>query len=239
MARTVLITGGGTGIGRAVATRFVAAGESVVITGRRTDILQKTAAELGVTAIRCDHTDPADLTALANALPSTVDVVVNNAGGNTDFAAADPTNLAEFAEQWRANLDANLLSAALTTRALDDRLAPGGAIVHIGSIAADKGAGSYGAAKAGLASWNIGLARELGSRDITTNVLAAGYVQETEFFRDRLTDRRRETLIADTSVKRPGTVDDIAETVYFLASAGARHITGQVLNVNGGAWPSR
>jgi 3-oxoacyl-[acyl-carrier protein] reductase len=168
-----------------------------------------------------------------------VDVLVNNAGSNTDFASPDPTNLAEFADQWRANLDANLLSAALTTQALNERLAPGGAIVHIGSIAADKGAGSYGAAKAGLASWNIGLARELGGRDITTNVVAAGYIQETEFFRDTLTDRRRETLISDTSVKRPGTATDIAETIYFLASPGARHITGQMLNVNGGAWPSR
>jgi NAD(P)-dependent dehydrogenase (short-subunit alcohol dehydrogenase family) len=239
MARTVLVTGGGTGIGRAVAARFVAAGDSVVITGRRTEVLEKAAAELGATAIRCDHTDPDDLTALVTAIPSTVDVLVNNAGGNTDFAFGDPGSLAEFAEQWRTNLDANLLSAALTTQALDERLASGGAIVHIGSIAADKGAGSYGAAKAGLASWNVGLARELGPRDITTNVVAAGYIQETEFFRDRLTDRRRETLISDTSVKRPGTVDDIAETIYFLASAGARHITGQTINVNGGAWPSR
>lgn len=241
MARTVLVTGGGTGIGRAVAARFVAAGESVVITGRRTDVLQKAAAELGdvVTAVRCDHTSPDELAALVDALPSTVDVLVNNAGGNTDFAATDPTNLTEFAESWRTNLDANLVSAALTTHALDALLAPGGAVVHIGSIAADKGAGSYGAAKAGLASWNVGLARDLGARDITTNVVAAGYIQETEFFRDRLTDTRRETLISDTAVKRPGTVTDIAETVYFLASPGARHITGQVLNVNGGAWPSR
>jgi 3-oxoacyl-[acyl-carrier protein] reductase len=239
MARTVLVTGGGTGIGRAVAARFVAAGDSVVISGRRTEVLQKAAAELGATAIRCDHTDPDDLTALVTAIPSTVDVLVNNAGGNTDFAFGDPGSLAEFAEQWRTNLDANLLSAALTTQALDERLASGGAIVHIGSIAADKGAGSYGAAKAGLASWNVGLARELGPRDITTNVVAAGYIQETEFFRDRLTDRRRETLISDTSVKRPGTVDDIAQTIYFLSSAGARHITGQTINVNGGAWPSR
>lgn len=241
MARTVLITGGGTGIGRAVAARFVAAGESVVITGRRTEVLDKAAAELGavVTAVRCDHTSPDEVAALVDALPSTVDVLVNNAGGNTDFAAAEPGNLAEFAEQWRANLDANLLSAVLTTHALDDRLASGGALVHIGSIAADKGAGSYGAAKAGLASWNIDLAREVGPRDITSNVVAAGYIEETGFFRGRLTDRRRETLIADTSVKRPGTVADIAETVYFLASPGARHITGQALNVNGGAWPSR
>jgi 3-oxoacyl-[acyl-carrier protein] reductase len=111
--------------------------------------------------------------------------------------------------------------------------------VHIGSIAADKGAGAYGAAKAGLASWNVGLAAELGPRGLTANVVAAGYVEATEFFRDRLTDARRTRLIADTDTGRPGTVEDIAGTVHFLASSAARQITGQVLNVNGGAWSTR
>jgi 3-oxoacyl-[acyl-carrier protein] reductase len=239
MARTVLVTGGGTGIGAAVAARFARDGDDVYLTGRRPDVLKQTASAIDATPITCDHTDPGRVTALLDQLPSQVDVLVNNAGGNTDFDTPASGDLAAYAAAWRANLDANLLSAALTTRALTDRLAAGGAVVHIGSIAADKGAGAYGAAKAGLASWNVGLAAELGPRDVTANVVAAGYVEATEFFRDRLTDARRARLIADTSTGRAGTVADIAGTVHFLASPDARQITGQVLNVNGGAWPTR
>jgi 3-oxoacyl-[acyl-carrier protein] reductase len=125
------------------------------------------------------------------------------------------------------------------TTAVQDRLATGGTVINLGSIAADKGAGAYGAAKAGLASWNVGLAAELGPRGATANVVAPGYIAGTEFFRDALTDQRREALIAATSTGRPGTPDDIAEVVHFLASPAARQITGQVIAVNGGARPTR
>ena len=241
MTRTVLITGGGTGIGLAVAREFAASRDSVVITGRRLDPLRRAAAELGgsVRAIGCDHTDPGQLETLLQTLPERLDVLVNNAGGNTDFDTSAPETLADFARRWRTNLDANLLSAALTSYAVADRIAPGGSVVHIGSIAADKGAGAYGAAKAGLASWNIDLARDLGARGITANVVSAGYIEDTEFFRGRLTDERKKRLVSDTDTGRPGTVEDIAASVVFLASPGARHITGQTLNVNGGAYPSR
>lgn len=125
------------------------------------------------------------------------------------------------------------------TTAVQDRLTTGGTVINIGSIAADKGAGAYGAAKAGLASWNVGLAAELGPRGATANVVAPGYIAGTEFFRDALTDQRREALIAATSTGRPGTPDDIAEAVHFLASPAARQITGQVIAVNGGARTTR
>ncbi|GGX03926.1 SDR family NAD(P)-dependent oxidoreductase [Streptomyces noursei] len=240
MARTILITGGGTGIGRALAEHFAAHGDRVVITGRRPGPLKDAADALtGVTAEVCDHTDPAALHRLAAELPERLDVLVNNAGGQTDFDADGATDLASYARDFRANLDANLLSAALTTRAVDDRLAAGGAVIHIGSIAADQGSGSYGAAKAGLASWNVDLARTLGPRGITANVVSPGYIAGTEFFRDQLADARRERLIAATATGRPGALDDITGAVAFLASPAARHITGQVLNVNGGAHPTR
>jgi 3-oxoacyl-[acyl-carrier protein] reductase len=239
MTRTVLVTGGGTGIGAACAARFARDGDTVYITGRRPDVLADTAAALGATPVTCDHTDPDQIVALLAELPAGIDVLVNNAGGNTDFTTDPATDLAGYAAAWRANLDANLIGAALTTRALRDRLVAGGAVVHIGSIAADKGAGAYGAAKAGLASWNIGLAAELGPRGITANVVSAGYIEATEFFRDRLTDARRAQLIADTNTGRAGTVEDIAGAVHFLASPDARQVTGQLLNVNGGARPTR
>ncbi|WP_242909748.1 SDR family NAD(P)-dependent oxidoreductase [Actinomadura terrae] len=239
MTRSILVTGGGTGIGRAIARRFAERQETVIITGRRPAPLKEAADELGVRALVCDHTDPEALTGALAELPDKIEVLVNNAGGNTDFDADGRSDLAAYARDFRANLDANLVSAALTTRALDERLAAGGAVVHIGSIAADQGAGSYGAAKAGLASWNLDLAGELGARGITANVVSPGYVADTEFFRDRLPDERRAELVSSTATGRAASPDDIAEAVIFLASPAARHITGQVLNVNGGAYRTR
>ncbi|POX38088.1 3-oxoacyl-ACP reductase [Streptomyces sp. Ru73] len=239
MPRNVLVTGGGTGIGRAIARHFAEQGDTVVITGRRGGPLKEAADALGARPVVCDHTDPEALTRLLTELPGTVDVLVNNAGGNTDFDTGAASDLAAYAHAFRANLDANLVSAALTTKALEERLTEGGAVVHIGSIAGARGPGAYGAAKAGLATWNISLADELGARGITTNVVAPGYIADTEFFRDRLTGERRAELVAETAVGRAGSPEDVAGTVAFLASPAARHITGQVLHVNGGAYRTR
>lgn len=242
MSRTILVTGGATGIGLAVARRFAAQGDAVTVTGRRPAPLEKAAEETGARAVVCDHTDPAALDRLLAELPASVDVLVNNAGGNTDLDAAPDGSLASYAAAFRANLDANLLTAALTTKAVEDRLAPGGAVVHIGSIAAARGAGSlgaYGAAKAGLGTWNLDLADVLGPRGITANVVSPGYVEDTGFFRGRLSDERRAGLVDATATGRAGRPDDIAAAVVFLASEGARHITGQVLEVNGGAYKTR
>lgn len=241
MERNVVVTGGGTGIGRAVAASFAADGDTVVILGRRPEALHRAVAELGpaVRAVVCDATDPTQVESLRAQLPTTVDVLVNSAGGNTDLDRPRTDDLASLAASWRANLEANLVSAVLITTVAADRLTQGGAVISIGSIAADKGAGAYGAAKAGLASWNIDLAGELGPRGVTANVVSCGYIADTEFFRDQLTDQRRDALIAATCTGRPGTPDDVAGAVAFLASSAARQITGQVLAVNGGARTSR
>ncbi|WP_028925972.1 SDR family NAD(P)-dependent oxidoreductase [Pseudonocardia acaciae] len=239
MPRHVLVTGGATGIGRACAARFAKAGDQVWITGRRAEALEATAAELGAHAVVCDGSDPDQLARLREALPARIDVLVNNAGGNTDFDGEPGEGLHALAAAWRANLEANLLTAVLTTAAVRDRLADGGAVVSVGSIAADHGNGSYGPAKAALASWNVGLAGELGGAGVTANVVSPGYIADTEFFRDKLTDARRTTLIEATNTGRAGTPEDIAGTVAYLASPDARHVTGQVLAVNGGAHPSR
>ncbi|CAM4180992.1 SDR family oxidoreductase [Nocardia ninae] len=239
MARNIVVTGGATGIGRAIAHTFAAAGDAVMITGRRAEPLHATATELGATAYVCDATDPAQIETLVDQLPREIHVLVNNAGGNTDFDLNAPTDLRSLAAAWRANLDANLISAVLMTSALRDRLTNPGAVVNIGSIAADKGAGAYGAAKAGLASWNTQLSAELGPLGITANVVSPGYISDTEFFRDKLTDERRASLIAATHTRRPGIPDDIAAAVHYLASPAARQVTGQVLAVNGGERTTR
>jgi 3-oxoacyl-[acyl-carrier protein] reductase len=241
MPPTVIVTGGGTGIGRAVAARFAADDAEVIITGRRAEVLTEAADRIegSVRAVQLDCTDPRAVQQFADREITRTTVLVNNAGGNTDFDRSTPEDLHQLAAAWRRNLESNLLSAVLMTEALLPTMTEGASIVSIGSIAADKGAGSYGAAKAGLASWNIDLARRVGTRGITANVVSPGYIADTEFFRDALTDDRKAGLIESAMTKRAGDPTDIAETVAFLASAAARQITAQTLAVNGGEWPTR
>jgi NAD(P)-dependent dehydrogenase (short-subunit alcohol dehydrogenase family) len=240
--RNVVVTGGGTGIGRAVAATFAKLGDAVVITGRRADVLARTAADLGagVRAVAFDASDPGQVQAALAELPATVHVLVHSAGGNTSIGAPEPATLAETAAAWRANLDANVISAVLVTTALRPRLAPGGTVINISSIAAHRGgASSYGAAKAAVEAWNLTLAEDLGRDQITANVIAPGFIDDTEFFRGRMSDERRATLIEQTANGRAGVPDDIAAAAAFLASPGASHITSQVLHVNGGARSGR
>ena len=247
MNRIVLVTGGGNGLGRAVAARFLAGGDTVFITGRNAGRVADTAAEIGAKPIPADASDPAQVARMAAELGDDLDVLVNMAGGNTDFTAADPagpaggpiSELERVAAAWRANLDANLLSAVLTTTAVLGRLRAGGSIINVGSIGAEYASTSYGAAKAALAAWTAGLSAEVGGQGLTANVISPGYIAETDFFRGRLTEERKARLIAATHDGRAGQPGDIAETAYFLASAGARHITGQTLHVNGGAHTTR
>jgi 3-oxoacyl-[acyl-carrier protein] reductase len=236
--RHVVVTGGGTGIGRAIAAAFARDGDLVVITGRRPEPLAAAAAELGdgVRAVAFDASDPLQIERALADLPPSVDVLVNSAGGNTDIGAPTAAGLTELATAWRANLEANVLTAVLMTTALRSRLASGGAVISFSSIAAHRaGAGSYSAAKAAVEAWNLTLAADVGAAGITANVIAPGFIDGTEFFRGGMTESRRSALVAQTATGRAGTADDVAATVRFLASPAASHITGQTIHVNGGA----
>lgn len=238
MTRTVVVTGGTSGIGRAIARRFALDQAEVFVTGRHADTVELTAEELGVHGVVCDATDPARVASLAGRLGK-LDVLVNAAGGLPEAASGDVASLDALLAQWHASLAQNLLTAVLTTAAVQDRLTSGSSVISIGSIGAERRGGSYGAAKAALAAWNASRSAELGPKGVTCNVISAGYIAGTNFFRGRLSDERHRALVEETHDKRPGAVDDIAETACFLASPGARHITGQTIHVNGGAFTTR
>jgi len=249
MKRTVVVSGGGTGIGRAVARSFVLSGDAVVIVGRRPSVVRETAARLNAEAERAqtmgraeplpgDLEEPDQVAGLADAIRlqygGVVDVLVNNAGGIDRRPAR---TLAEIADSWLRDFRSNVLTAVLLTEALSPVLRrPGGRIINMSSIAALRGgAGSYSAAKAALVGWTFDLAQSLGQEGVTANVVAPGYIAGTEFFGDTMTPERHQRLVARTLVGRAGTAEDVAATVHFLASEGASYITGQVVQVNGGA----
>lgn len=242
MARNIVISGGGTGIGLAAARVFAADGDRVLLLGRRREVLER-AGVPGAVWQAADLTDPADVRRVARRVADeigTVDVLVHSAGGNAalapDAEAGDP--LDAVARTWTGNFRQNTLSAVLLTEALKDRLAdPGGRVLFLSSIAAHRGSGtgSYAAAKAALHPYAHDLARQLGPRGVTVNVVAPGYVEDTEFFGGPVEEERRARLVAETSTGRAGTPGDVAATLHWLASPAAGHITSQIIQVNGGA----
>ncbi|MFF4310177.1 SDR family NAD(P)-dependent oxidoreductase [Streptomyces sp. NPDC001507] len=242
MARNIVISGGGTGIGLAAARVFAGDGDRVLLLGRRREVLEK-ARVPGAEVYAADLAEPEQVRAVARFVAEefgTVDVLVHSAGGNAAFApnaeAGDP--LDAVARVWSGNFRQNTLTAVLLTEALKDRLAdPGGRVLFISSIAAFRGSGSgsYAASKAALHPYAHDLARQLGPRGVTVNVVAPGYIEDTDFFGGPVAEERREQLVAETSTGRAGTPGDVAATLHWLASPAAGHVTSQVIQVNGGA----
>ena len=237
--RQVIVSGGGTGIGRATATAFAKLGDRVTILGRRPEVLDEAAAAINeqfgserVSAQAVDLTEPGSVAQLR--LPEPVDVLVNNAGGAYH---GDDQGLDGLAASLRSDIAQNLLTAQLLTRAVEPLLRrPGGRVVNVSSIAALRGGGqTYGAAKAAIIGWSYALAGSLGEDGITVNVVAPGFVDDTEFFAGSMTDERRSRLVAAAPLGRAGMPADVAAAIVFFASAGAGFVTGQVLQINGGA----
>ena len=229
MGRSVLVTGGNRGIGRAIAEAFRAGGDDVAITYRSGEPPE------GFLAVRCDITDPEAVDAAFAEIEEKqgpVEVLVANAG-----ITRDTLLLRMSEEDWSAVLDTNLTGTFRVTK----RAAKGmlrlrrGRIILISSVVGLLGSAgqvNYAASKAGLVGMARSLARELGSRGITTNVVAPGFV-ETDMT-EELPEEKKAEYKAQIPLQRYATTDEVASTVQWLASEGAAYVTGAVIPVDGG-----
>ncbi|HEX6349745.1 MAG TPA: 3-oxoacyl-ACP reductase FabG [Candidatus Dormibacteraeota bacterium] len=231
--KTALVTGGGKGIGKAISTALAGMGARVIVNYRGdAAAAEATAGEVGGEAVQCDVSDGAAVAAMVKSLGQ-VDVLVNNAG-----AVRDNLLLRMKEEDWRHVLDTDLTSAFHTTKAvlMGMMRARWGRIVNISSvvgITGNAGQANYAAAKAGLIAFTKSMAKEVGSRSITVNAVAPGYVR-TELTSSSMTEEMMQAVVEATPLKREGTVEDIAAAVAFLCSQRAGFITGHTLVVDGG-----
>jgi 3-oxoacyl-[acyl-carrier protein] reductase len=233
--KVALVTGGGKGIGKAISQALAGLGARVVVNYRSDKVAaEETAAALvGGTAHQADVGDPAQVEAMVKAI-GRVDILVNNAG-----AVRDKLLIQMAPADWEELIRTDLMSAFATTKAAlmsGMMRARWGRIVNISSIiglTGNAGQTNYAAAKAGLIGFTKSVAREYGSRNITCNAVAPGYVR-TELTSASLTDSMVAELLKMSPIKREGTAEDIAGLVAFLCSERAGFITGQVIAVDGG-----
>ncbi len=229
MSRSVLVTGGNRGIGRAIAEAFLAQGDKVAVTTRNGG------APEGALDVRCDITDQAAVDAAFAQIEEAhgpVEILVANAGVTKDTLV-----LRMSEDDWSSVIDTNLTGSFRVVK----RAAKGmlklrrGRIIFISSVVGLLGSAgqvNYAASKAGLVGMARSLARELGSRSITANVVAPGFV-ETDMTAV-LTEDQQQKIKDQVPLGRYASPDEIASVVSWLASDGAAYVTGAVIPVDGG-----
>lgn len=229
MSRSVLVTGGNRGIGLAIARELSAAGDAVAVTYRSGEPPE------GLFGVRCDVTDAEDVDAAfskVEAEQGPVEVVVANAGITKDTLLAIMSE-----ESFTSVLDTNLTGAfRVAKRAVKGMMRKrGGRIVLVSSVVGlmgSPGQSNYAASKAGMVGFARSLARELGSRNITVNVVAPGFV-DTDMTAV-LSEDQHKAITAAVPLGRIAQPEEIAKAVRFIASEDAAYITGAVIPVDGG-----
>lgn len=229
MARSVLVTGGNRGIGLATARAFAALGDKVAVTYRSGEPPE------GLLGVRCDVTDTAQVDAAFAEIEEKhgpVEVLVANAGITRDTLLMRMSD-EDFADVLEANLAG---SFRVTRRATKGMLRlKHGRIIFVSSVvglAGSAGQANYAASKAGLVGFARSVARELGSRNITANVVAPGFV-DTDMTA-ALDEARKAEIVAQVPLARYATPDEVAGVITFLAGESAGYITGAVVPVDGG-----
>jgi len=241
--RTILVTGGSRGIGRGICLAFAHADNHIFFNyssaGKAAAETEKLVAEAGGTAtgLQVNVASEKEVAAfVARALDDTgrIDVLVNNAGITRDGL------LVRMKESdWEDVLNINLKGTFLCIKAVTKPMMKQryGRIINVSSVvgvSGNPGQANYVASKAGIIGLTKGVAKELASRNITANVVAPGYI-ETDMTAD-LTDKAKDAMVSQIPLGRPGTAEDIAAAVVFLASDEASYITGQTLHVSGGMY---
>lgn len=240
--KTALVTGASQGIGRAVAALLAKQGARVVVAARSVAKLEELAGEIAAAggqahALALDLSQPAEVPQRLAALPpewADVDILVNNAGVTADGLFARMS-----LEQWERVLTTNLTGTFATTREVIRGMMRRrwGRIVNVSSVVGlmgNPGQANYAASKAGMIGFTKALARELGSRNVTVNVVAPGYIVTA--MTEVLPEKGRQELESVIALRRLGSVDDVAAAVLYLASEEAGYVTGHVLNVSGGMY---
>lgn len=235
--QVALVTGASRGIGAAIAASLAAAGATVIGTATSDSAAEKISGTLGTTGrgavldISSDDSVQALIADIqANEGPPTI--VVNNAG-----ITKDNLLLRMKAEEWDSVLSTNLSGVFRVCKATLRGMmkAKGGRIINISSVIGlmgNPGQANYAAAKAGIIGFSKSLAREVGSRNITVNVVAPGFI-DTDMTRV-LAEEQRAAMLGQVPLGRLGAAEDIANAVTFLASDAAAYVTGETLHVNGG-----
>jgi len=234
--KTALVTGASRGIGEAIARRLGETGAHVLCAARSVDRVNQIASEIGnATGVELDIA-ASDVRERVAALVKerAIDILVNNAGITEDdlFIRMKP-------EAWANVIRTNLDSAFPITQEVVKKMirARWGRVINISSVVGlmgNAGQVNYASSKAAIIGFTKALALEIGSRNVTVNAVAPGYIQTA--MTDALNEEQRAKLAEHIALKRLGTVDDIAYAVVFLASEQAGYITGTVLNVSGGLY---
>jgi NAD(P)-dependent dehydrogenase (short-subunit alcohol dehydrogenase family) len=228
VARTVLVTGGNRGIGLAVARAFAEQGDRVAVTHRSQPVE-------GFVSVPCDVTDNEAVNAAFTSVEEQlgpVEILVSNAGAN-----ADQLLLSMKEDAWTSVLDANLTGAYRVARRATSKMirARWGRMIFISSVVAmtgSPGQTNYAASKAGLIGLARSLAREIGGRGVTVNVVSPGFV--TTDMTAALPESRRAEILEQVPLKRMASPEEVASAVTYLASDSAGYITGAVVPVDGG-----
>lgn len=237
--KTALITGASGGLGQSIAEALYKQGATVALTGRKKDVLDALAEKLGdksrVHVIVGDLStaeQAEQVMADAEAAMGHVDILINNAGLTKDTLAMRMTD-----EMWQNVIDVNLTGAFRLTRTAIKGMMKRryGRVINIASIVGvtgNPGQANYCASKAGLIGMTKSMAQEVGSRGITLNCVAPGFIATA--MTDTLNDDQKATINAKIPAQRMGQPEEIASAVVYLASDEAAYVTGQTLHVNGG-----